>query len=84
MTADVEWLSTDEAAAHLRWLGRRCSAGYLAKKRCLGTGPRFYKRNGQVAYTKADLETWAENPGTSGPFTKASDATSVPHLEAVA
>jgi hypothetical protein len=83
----TEWLSTDEAAAHLRELGRRCSAGYLAKKRCLGTGPRFYKRNGQVAYMKADLETWAENPSiirTSGPFTKASDAAPAPQLEAVA
>ena len=84
MTADVEWLSTDEAAAHLRELGRRCSAGYLAKKRCLGTGPRFYKRNGQVAYTSADLEAWAENPGTRGPFTKASDAAPAHRLEAVA
>ena len=80
---DSGWLSNDEAAAYLRELGRRCTAGYLQKIRCLGTGPRFYRRNGQVAYTKPDLASWAGNPETTGPFTKASDAAPA-HQRAVA
>ena len=73
MIPDTEWLSHDEAAAFLRDRGRRCTSAYLAKIRSLGTGPRFYRRNGQVAYKRADLEAYA-TPPVEGPFSKASDA----------
>lgn len=46
-------LSIDDVAA-----ATGLSASTLAKKRCSGTGPAFFKIGRQVRYSAEDLEVW--------------------------
>lgn len=66
-------LNPEGAADYLRsHHGRRCSAAYLGKLRCVGGGPLFYKRMGLVNYRTSDLDDWAEKLPLEGPYLRTS------------
>jgi len=48
-----KYLPPKEAA---EYVGYKTST--LAKKRCSGTGPRYYKIEGNIRYTTDDLDRW--------------------------
>ena len=76
MDDTVLLLCPAEAAKYLlAQHGRRCSASYLGKLRCVGGGPLFYKRRGMVAYRSADLDGWAKQAPVVGPYSRSSDRT---------
>lgn len=54
MKTEKRYLRAPEAAAHLGF-----SFHTLAKHRCYGTGPRYHKLGGRIAYTVEDLDAWA-------------------------
>lgn len=49
----MNFLSIDDVAA-LTGLSRST----LAKKRCAGSGPAFFKIGRQIRYDRADVEAW--------------------------
>lgn len=56
VSANPEFLTTDEAGAFLRLSPRT-----LEKQRVLGGGPRFRKFGARVVYAAADLRAWADS-----------------------
>jgi len=57
--------------------GRRCSAAYLGKLRCIGGGPLFYKRMGLITYRPSDLDDWVEQVPLDGPYLRTSTRVSI-------
>jgi hypothetical protein len=54
--APSPWLTTEEAATHLR-LGKRTLEGYRSK----GGGPTYYRQLGKlVFYSREDLDAWRQ------------------------
>jgi hypothetical protein len=53
-------LDTKAAARELTELGVRRSPSYLAKSRCIGTGPAYRILSGKPYYAKSDLVAWIE------------------------
>lgn len=47
------------------------TSAMLAKARCRGTGPAFYRANRQIRYRRSDIEAWLGQPVR---FTTKSDA----------
>ena len=56
-TPKPRFLSPRKAVAYL---GDVITESTLAKKRCIGGGPKFYKIGSKVGYTTEDLDAYAE------------------------
>ena len=57
---EIHYYNRGEAAEYVRKKGLPCAKSTLAKRACIGGGPKFRKFGRNVVYTAPDLDFWIE------------------------
>ena len=52
------YLNPREATAYIKRRGLPCAVSTLAKRRCLGGGPEYFRFGRNIVHTPAQLDAW--------------------------